>query len=96
MAVRKVKYLEVTSKAAGWADNAPFFSFNDTWDKEALKAAVLARKQCRGHATLLLGDQDGDFAEWNEPLPIPASGTICVKVAIDSAGGQPMPRCTSA
>ena len=93
MATIKVKYMVVTSKTAAWSHEAPYFSFSATRTKEELKTELLAKAKCMGHGTLLLRDEDDDFAEWDEPVPLPTSGTICVKVAVDSTGSQGLRLC---
>ena len=85
MTERKVKFMVVQDSATAWSNHAPYFLFSATGSKEELKAAVHAEAGIQGHASLYLQDDDGDFAFWNEPVPLPASGTICVKVATDSA-----------
>ena len=86
MLSRKVKYLVVSNCATAWSDAAPYFLFSATGNKEELKAAVHAKVGTQGLATLFLQDEEGDFADWDEPIPLLTSGTVCVKVAIDSAG----------
>ena len=79
MPLRKVKY----DSAAPWRDTAPCLCVKPTNTKEEVKAAIFARL---GHATLFLQDSDGDFVAWDEPIELPANGTICVKVV--NAGGS--------
>ncbi len=88
MEFRKVKFLLVTDSATAWSDDAPFFPFSTAGDKEQLKAAVHANADPQEHATLFLQDNEGDFAVWDAPIPLPTSGTIRVKVKVakDSAG----------
>ncbi len=88
MAMRKVKFMLVTDSATAWSDNAPYFLFSTTGNKEQLKAAVHANADPQGYAMLFLQDNEGDFAVWDAPIPLPTSGTIRVKVKVakDSAG----------
>lgn len=86
MPLRKVKYLKTNNSAAPWLDTAPCLCVKPTDTKEEVKAAIFARL---GHATLFLQDSDGDFVAWDEPIELPANGTICVKVV--DAGGSSSP-----
>lgn len=82
MDTRKVKCMMVRDRAAAWSDSAPNFLFSSTGTKAELKAELHRRHQ--GHVSFFLQDSDGDFAEWDEPIALPASGTVCVKVATDT------------
>ena len=82
MGTRKVRYLVVRDKAAPWSDSAPCFLFSSTGTKAELEAEL--RGKHPEHASFLLQDSDGDFLDWDAPVPLPASGTVCVKVAIDT------------
>ena len=50
--------------------------------RRSLRQNCLPKQSAWRHVTLLLRDEDDDFAEWDEPVPLPTSGTICVKVAV--------------
>lgn len=81
----------VNDSVAAWSDAAPYFPFSNSGTKQDLKAKVQAKLQFRDDAALFLRDIEGDFANWDEPVPLPASGTICVKVAIDTlSAGNPL------
>ena len=87
---RKGMFLLVTDSATPRSDNAPWFLFSITGDKEQLKLAVHAKAEPLGQANLFLQDNEGYFMAWNDPTPLPTSGTIRVKVKVakDSAGNQ--------
>ena len=86
---RKVKYMVVSDSAAAWSDTAPYFQFSTQGTKEELKAALLAKLSCHQQdASLFLQDSDGDFADWDEPIALPTSGTVCVKVATGTSAGN--------
>lgn len=74
----------VEDSAAAWSDTAPYFLFSNTGTKGELKAALHAKLHHPGHASLFLQDSEGDFADWAEPIALPTSGTVCVKVATDT------------
>lgn len=40
-------------------------------------------------------DSDGDFADWHEPIALPTSGTVCVKVATGTSAGNWAHDCTA-
>lgn len=84
MVHRKVKYMVVKDSAAAWCETAPYFLFSMAGTKEELKEEVHAKVVHQGHADLFLQDSEGDFAKWDEPIALPASGTIRVRVAIES------------
>lgn len=84
MPSRKVKYMVVRDCTAAWSETATYFLFSATGSKEELKADLQARNNHRGHVSLFLQDDEGDFADWDEPVALPTSGAICVKVATDT------------
>ena len=70
--------------AAAWSEDAPYFLFSAAGSKEELKAELQAKLDHHGHVSLFLRDNEGDFADWDEPVALPTSGTVCVKVATDT------------
>ncbi|DBA84058.1 TPA: hypothetical protein ACH3X1_006539 [Trebouxia sp. C0004] len=84
MVNRKVKYMLVNDSAAAWCETAPYFLFSITGTKQELKEALYAKVVHQGHAALFLQDSEGDFADWDEPIALPTSGTVRVKVATDT------------
>lgn len=94
MVSRKVKYMVVRDSAAAWSETAPYFLFSATGTKEELKAALHGKLDHRGDVSLFLRDNEGDFADWDEPIALPTSGTICVKVATDTlSAGNVYKKC---
>ena len=84
MVDRKVKYMVVKDSAAAWCETAPYFLFSITGTKQELKETLHAKLVHQGHAALFLQDSEGDFADWDEPIALPTSGTVRVKVATQS------------
>lgn len=84
MDTRKVKYMVVNDSAAEWSESAPYFLFSPTGTKQELQEALLAKLEHQGRAALFLQDSDGDFADWDEPIALPTSGTARVKVVLST------------
>ena len=84
MPSRKVKYMVVRDCTAAWSETAIYFLFSATGSKEELKADLQAKFIHLGHVSLFLQDDEGDFADWDEPVALPTNGTICVKVPSDT------------
>lgn len=81
MISRNVKYMVVRDRLAAWSESATCFLFSTTGTKNELQEALHARLDHQGHASLFLQDSEGDFMDWDEPIELPTSGTICVKMA---------------
>ena len=74
----------VRDSAAAWSENAPCLLFSTTGTKQELKEKLHAKMGHQGHISLFLQDTEGDFVDWDMPIALPPSGTICVKVATDT------------